>query len=180
MLTLVQMHGEPGSGKSTLAAELGRELRAVVMDKDIISSALLSAWLAPGTAGPASYEVIWGLARSFLSQGFSVIVDSPAGWPIIEQRGQGIARATHAAYAMIECICADRDELQRRLSTRDPMLSQPTAIYDWNSRPGAAEPTVERLVLDTHSQPLERLVAAAAEYVRSRGVGSVPFAGGVA
>jgi hypothetical protein len=46
-MIVVQMHGDPGSGKSTLARAIGRELPAIVIDKDAISSALLRACAWP-------------------------------------------------------------------------------------------------------------------------------------
>lgn len=171
---LVQMHGEPGSGKSTLALAIGRELPAVVLDKDLISSGLLRTGLAKGSAGPGSYEALWALTRSLLEQGYSVIVDSPAYWPVIEERGRGIARALGARYAMAETRCDDRTELARRLQTRERLESQPHEIVDWGAQAGIATPTCERLILDATRPPAE-LAAEALAYLRALAAGTAPL-----
>ncbi len=163
---LVQMHGEPGAGKSTLALEIGRALPAIVIDKDIVSSALVNGGMAPGSSGAAAWEVIWDVARSFIEQGYSVVADGPAGWPIIEQKGKGVARATGAAYRMIECVVEDAEEVSRRLATRKGLPTQPRSRFDWNSRPGAAEPSSDRLVLDGR-RPVRDLAREAVAYIRS-------------
>ena len=89
---LVQMHGEPGSGKTTLATALAPRIPAIHIDKDVIMTAMIRSRLPREVAGPVSYETIWEFAGSLLSQGYSVIVDSPAYWPQIEGRGRGVAR----------------------------------------------------------------------------------------
>ncbi len=164
-LVLVQMHGEPGSGKSTLARALGPLVPAVVLDKDIVSSGLMRSGLARGAVGAAAYETIWGLTRSLLRQGFSVVVDSPCYWRRIEETGQGIARAAHARYVMVECLCADRAELARRLSEREALESQPHEIIDWLAQPGTTQPSAGRLRLDS-TRPLLEIAGEAAAYVR--------------
>ena len=163
---LIQMHGEPGSGKSTLARALGQELPALVLDVDILKTALLKAGQAPGSVGPPAWEVMWDIVRALIPQGHSVVVDGPCGWPITEQKGMGAAAATGAAYRMVECVCPDREELARRLATRDALPTQPREIFDWSSRPGSAEPRSERVVVDM-TQPLAAAVTAALDYVRS-------------
>ncbi len=39
----VQMSGHPGSGKSTLARQIGKRTGAVIIDHDIVKSALLNS-----------------------------------------------------------------------------------------------------------------------------------------
>jgi predicted kinase len=168
-LYLVQMHGVPGSGKSTLARAIGRELPAVVIDKDIVSSALLKTGMAPGSSGPPAWEVIWDLARDLLGQGFSVVADGPCGWPITELKGKGVAAATGASYRMVECVCSDEDLLAHRLKTRAALPTQPRAILDWASRPGSAEPSSSRVVIECIG-PIEPLVADAVAHIRGEPV----------
>ncbi len=163
-LLLVQMHGEPGSGKSTLARALGPMLPAIVLDKDIISGGLIRAGLAKGSVGAGAYESTWGLTRSLLDQGYSVIVDSPCYWRRIEETGRGIARAMHATYGMIECLCADRAVLARRLAERSAHESQPHEIIDWLAQPGTEQPDCARLSLDA-TRPLSEIADEAAAYV---------------
>ena len=163
-LLLVQMHGEPGSGKSTLARALGSRVPAVVLDKDIVSSGLMRSGLAKGAVGAAAYETVWGLTRSLLEQGFSVVVDSPCYWRRIEETGRGIARAAHATYGMVECLCADRGELARRLAERPALASQPREVIDWLAQPGTERPNGARLCIDA-TRPLAEIADEAAAYL---------------
>ena len=164
-LFVVQMHGEPGSGKSTLARAIGRELPAVVLDKDIISSAMLRSGQATGSTGPSSYLALYGLARSVVEQGYSVVIDSPCLWPSIEEHGRGIANATHARYAMIECVCP-ADVVERRLATRERLKSNPAARMTGPMSPGMRAPTCRRLILDS-TRGVTDLAADAVAYIRS-------------
>ncbi|MDE3095538.1 MAG: ATP-binding protein [Chloroflexota bacterium] len=168
MLLVVQMHGEPGSGKSTLARALGPALHAVVLDKDIVKSALLRAGVSEALAGPASYEAYYGVAASLLRQGLSVVLDNPVYWPISLDKSRRLAMFAGARYALIECACPDRAELLRRLRTRDAMESQPRAPLDLDKHPGAAVVTTRepRLVLDT-TRPLDDLVQSAIAHIEA-------------
>lgn len=162
-MMILQMHGEPGSGKTTLAKALGPRIPAIHIDKDIIASAIMYIGIPKELAGPASYEVMWDLSKSLLAQGHSVIADSPAFWPIIEQTGHGLAREMGANYFMIETTCAAPDELDRRLATRERLLSNPELRYE-GQRPGTREPSRDRLILDS-TRPIEEMVKTALEYL---------------
>lgn len=171
-LYVVQMHGEPGAGKSTLARAIGAALPAVVIDKDIISSALLKGGLARGSVGPASYEALWDLASSVLSQGYSVVIDSPAFWVSIQQRGPGIARRHGARYRMVEVFVDDTSEVERRLAAREGLESHPRLRAELP--PGTAEPTCDRLRLDGTRPPAE-LAAEAVAYICGTGLTAAPL-----
>lgn len=164
MSVVVQMHGEPGSGKTTLSRALAPRIPAVHLDKDVIMSAIVRTRIPAEVAGPASYEATWDLAGSLLEQGHSVVVDCPAYWPVIEERGRGLARNHSALYFLIETRCDDRAEIERRLATRDALLTNPRERIDWLSIPGTREPSRARLTLDS-SQPVEGLVECALAYL---------------
>ncbi len=161
---LLQMHGEPGSGKTTLARALAPRIPAVHLDKDVVMSAIVRTRIPAEVAGPASYEASWDLANSLMEQGHSVIMDSPAFWPVIEEKGRGLARHHMATYFMIETRCEDVDEVERRLLTREALLTNPRERVDWLAIPGTREPTRQRLTLDT-SRPLETIVEDALAYL---------------
>lgn len=161
---LLQMHGEPGSGKTTLARALAPRIPAVHLDKDVVMSAIVRTRIPAEVAGPASYEATWDVAGSLLEQGHSVIVDCPAYWPVIEERGRGLARTHGAVYYLIETVCEDRGEIERRLLTREALLTNPRERIDWLSIPGTREPSRERLKLDT-SQPVASLLESALAYL---------------
>jgi predicted kinase len=161
---LIQMHGEPGSGKTTLARALAPRIPAIHLDKDVVMTAIMKTRIPRDVAGPASYETIWDLSRSLIEQGNSVIVDSPAYWPVIEQKGRGIARVTGAGYFMIETRCTDTGEIERRLLNRERLPTNPQERQDWLAVPGTSEPARERLILDSQ-RPLDELVNEALAYL---------------
>lgn len=165
-MLVVQMHGEPGSGKSTVAQALAPEIGALVLDKDVLKAALIRTGIDDEQAGPAAYEAYWALATSLLAQGSSLVLDTPAYWPIVQERSRAVAEGAGAAYAMVECVCPDRAELERRLATRTALESQPRGAFDFTRVEGIAPPTCERLVVDT-TRPLDQCVREAVTYVRN-------------
>ncbi|ARU61314.1 ATP-binding protein [Tumebacillus avium] len=123
----LQMSGVPGSGKSTLARAVGKATGAVVIDHDIVKSALLQsgpADLDAGRAGMMSYEIEWALIDFHLSQGQSVILDSPCLYDVMVERGTALAEKHHATYKYVECALDDIKEVDHRLRTRQRMISQ--------------------------------------------------------
>jgi predicted kinase len=138
-----------------------------VLDKDIVKDALMrGANLDTLEAGPPAYDVYWAVARSIVEQGYSLILDNPAYWPLVQERSRLIADGAGAAYVMIECVCQDRDMLIKRLAMRDALLSQPREPYRFDVVDGIVEPACERLVLDT-TRPLHEIVEEAMAYIES-------------
>ncbi|HUY09874.1 MAG TPA: AAA family ATPase [Candidatus Dormibacteraeota bacterium] len=127
-LLLVQLAGSPGTGKSVLASALGRALGAVVLDRDVVNSALLDADVGWGGARAPAHEVMCALAASLLEQGLNVVLDSPSDYAASPQRGLAVARDRGADYRFIECVCEDLEEVGRRLAGRMVRRSQWTGI----------------------------------------------------
>lgn len=123
-LFLLQMAGAPGSGKSTLARAVAERYGAVVLDYDVVKTALLDAEVSWSRSGPGAYNVLYALAGELLAAGRSAIVDSPCHYEIMPARGAAVADAHHASYRFIECVCDDIAELRRRLTSRTPHRSQ--------------------------------------------------------
>ncbi len=121
---LIQMSGVPGSGKSTIAQGIAPVLNAIVVDHDVTKSAILSKGIDSDLAGQASYEVIKALVSKFLSQGFSVIIDSPCLYTELLEFGQCIARKHGVAYRYIECRLKDLEVLNQRINSRQSKPSQ--------------------------------------------------------
>ena len=75
------MSGFPGSGKSTVSKYIAKLTGAVIVDHDVLKSALLQSLEMKGiesaVVGGVSYDVEWALIDSYLDQGHSVILDSP-------------------------------------------------------------------------------------------------------
>jgi predicted kinase len=65
----LQMSGYPGSGKSTLARVISKKTGAIVVDHDIVKSALLESLESnfdPKVAGKVSYNIDWSLVDFYL------------------------------------------------------------------------------------------------------------------
>jgi predicted kinase len=162
-MMVVQMHGEPGSGKSTLARAIGRELPALVIDKDSIASAMIRSGVAPLIASGAAYEAMRGLAADFLGAGHSVVLDSPCYWPQIEHEGRALAARFGADWAMVELQCP-ATEVERRLAARPAREGQPVNRDSIAPRPGMYNVSCERLVLDS-ARDIEEMAAEACHYL---------------
>jgi predicted kinase len=152
---LLQMAGASAAGKTTLAFAIGRETGAVVIDKDIIKGGMLDGGVPEEIAGPTAYQVFLDIGRSLLSQGFSVVLDSPANFTYIREKGMAMAEEFGARYYIVRCMLPDLEELQRPMDGREIRASQPTvAVPEGFDRPGASDLTEPHLRLDT-SLPLE-------------------------
>jgi len=86
-LRFIQISGAPGSGKTTPARAIAPKIDAVIIDHDITKTALLDWDIPIDDAGLASYGVLDALSRDLLSQGRSVIFDSPCAYDDLLQRG---------------------------------------------------------------------------------------------
>jgi predicted kinase len=157
---LLQMAGAPGTGKSTLVRALAAVRTAVILDNDIIKSAILDATVEWTLAGPAAYEVLFALAADMLSQGRRVILDSPSHYPQIPARGMAIAQAGNAAYRFIECVCGNQAELEQRLWLRSPRRSQMRGLGEPPPDAGDALPAATRIgahLWETHRPEVDYL-----------------------
>lgn len=124
----VQMSGFPGSGKSTLACEIARRTGALVIDHDIIKTALLETTEAvkidSQLSGKISYNIDWSLIEFFLSQGQKVIFDSPCLYDGMITKGINLAERYHVKYKYVECYLNDFNEINLRLKNRESKISQ--------------------------------------------------------
>jgi predicted kinase len=125
---LLQMSGLPGSGKSTIARQVGARYGAVVVDLDVIRSAVLDGGVSVEASGRVAYPVMFSLARSVLDQGLSVVIDSPCGYDEILETGRAIADERGVAYKYVESHTDDLTLIDDRLRTRVPLRSQRRAI----------------------------------------------------
>lgn len=163
---VLQMAGHPGSGKSKVARGVQKATGAVLLDKDIIKSPMVELAVEDEIAGPLNYEVFFALGRDIAGQGHSVILDSPAYYPIIIEKGKAIAADSGADYYIIERCCDDKAELARRLAQRETMPSQIDRIEgDPLDLPGTEEISEPHLALDTSVDPQEA-IASALRYMR--------------
>ncbi|MEM7127428.1 MAG: ATP-binding protein [Chloroflexota bacterium] len=180
-LTFIQMSGAPGSGKTTVARAIAPLVDAIIIDHDVTKSALLGAEIPPSDAGRASYAVLNALARDLLSQGRSVIFDSPCFYENLLRQGQQLAKEFGAAYRYVECRIDDLHELDRRLRSRQRtpsqlagVFAQPTKgsgkqqageAYFRNVIENMKRPTDGYLVIDT-SQPVKSYITEVIKYIQ--------------
>ena len=133
------MSGIPGTGKSTLARAIGDTLGMVVLDTDVVKSALLRSGVPLQPAGPATYAVALGLAADLLSQGHAVVLDSPCRYRELLEDGQRTALDAGVAYRLVELWVDDVASVLPRLDARTPRpsqvasASQPPEGADWES-----------------------------------------------
>lgn len=123
----LQMSGFPGSGKSTLAKLIAKSTKAVIVDHDVVKSALLEGLkndIDPNRAGEVAYHIEWSLIDFNLSQGHSVILDSPCLYEELVEKGTTKAEKYGAKYKYVECVLNDIQELNNRLQNRERMITQ--------------------------------------------------------
>lgn len=124
----VQMSGFPGSGKSTLAREIAKRTGAIVMDHDIVKTALLETTedltMDAKLSGEISYTIEWSLIDFFLSQGQKIIFDSPCLYNEMISKGTSLAKKHAIKYKYVECFLSDFNEINFRLKNRESKISQ--------------------------------------------------------
>jgi len=128
----LQMSGFPGSGKSTLAREIAKLTKAVIIDHDIVKTGLLEGLeleeqdknIDPKRAGGVAYHIEWSLVDFHLSQGHSVILDSPCLYEVIVEKGTALAEKHGVKYKYVECVLNDIHALNDRLKNRERMITQ--------------------------------------------------------
>ncbi|MFJ7934717.1 AAA family ATPase [Sporosarcina sp. NPDC096371] len=124
----LQMSGFPGSGKSTLSRIIAKSTDAIIIDHDIVKSAILKSLettqIEANAAGKVAYDIEWSLIDFHLSEGHSVILDSPCFYSEMVERGVKVSEKHHANYKYVECYLNDIEEIQKRLKNRTRMISQ--------------------------------------------------------
>jgi predicted kinase len=168
----LQMSGVPGSGKSTLARAISKITGAIVIDHDIVKSALLDSWEAEidsNVAGKISYHIEWSLIEFYLSQGQSVILDSPCLYTEMVEKGTALSKKYHAKYKYVECILHDIREIDKRLKSRQRLISQNHQVtsekafrqsFERSKRPS----DVRCLIVDS-SRPLDSYLDEVISYI---------------
>ncbi|MED0930471.1 AAA family ATPase [Bacillus mobilis] len=169
----LQMSGFPGSGKSTVSKYIAKLTGAVIVDHDVLKSALLQSLEMKGIestiVGGVSYDIEWVLIDSYLEQGHSVILDSPCLYKGMIEKGMKLSNKHGVKYKYIECYLNNMEEINNRLQTRKRMVSQigrvdsEVAFKKWldgSKRPSNAE----YLIVDS-GKPLERYAQKMMDYM---------------
>ena len=135
---LIVFGGLPGVGKSAIAAEVSRRLNAAYLRIDVIELAMSRALGIPKERdiGPAGYVVAYGLARSNLGLGVSVVADSVNPITATRKAWRAVAADAHTACLEVEVVCSNRATHRRRVEARigDPAAMQPPTWVEIETR----------------------------------------------
>jgi predicted kinase len=167
-----QMAGFPGSGKSTLARLIAKNTGAIVIDHDIVKSALLESIdenINAKDAGRISYHIEWTLIDFHLSQGQSVILDSPCLYSEMVEKGLNLTNKHNAKYKYVECYLNDMNEINKRLKNRKRMVSQIEQItskeaFD-NAVNSSQRPPSVMIHIVNSSEPVEGYISEVIRYI---------------
>ncbi|MGM7680647.1 AAA family ATPase [Cytobacillus sp. Hm23] len=170
----LQMSGFPGSGKSSLAKVIAKRTGAIVVDHDIVKTALiesLESAIDPKVAGKISYNIDWSLVEYYLSQQNSVILDSPCLYTEMIEKGQRLCTKYGTNYKYVECYLNDLTEINRRLKQRKRMQSQIREATEENFRltiNSSKKPSDSYGLIVDSSKPLHSYVNEVIEYINSK------------
>ncbi|KOO49083.1 AAA family ATPase [Viridibacillus arvi] len=170
----IQMSGFPGSGKSTLAQAIAKRTGAIIVDHDIIKSALLTSSteaLDRKTSGSISYEIDWQLIDYYLGLGNNVILDSPCLYDELIERGLSLQKKHNVTYKYVECLLNDFEEINHRLASRNRKLSQIASInskedFLYSVQNSKKPEELKCLKIDT-LQPLESYIDEVIDYIQN-------------
>jgi len=170
----IQMSGFPGSGKSTLACEIAKRTGAVIIDHDIVKSALLQsiydASIDPKVAGGIAYNIDWALIDFHLASGHSVILDSPCLYDEMVEKGTALTEKHQVKYKYVECVLNDFTEINRRLKNRERMVSQIEEIKSeaafLHTVQHSKKPHIRICTVETN-QPLKNYIEEVMDYIYS-------------
>ncbi|MGN7476347.1 AAA family ATPase [Solibacillus silvestris] len=171
----VQMSGFPGSGKSTLALEIARRTDCIVIDHDIVKSALLNSVAETGIdgklAGKISYDIDFSLVGFYLSQGRSVILDSPCLYDEMVEKGMEVSRKYSVNYKYIECYLSDLAEINNRLKNRERKISQISEVQSeeifQTTLKNSKKPAETKCLTVNTNYPLHTYIYEVIDYINS-------------
>jgi predicted kinase len=170
---LLAMAGLPGTGKSAIASELGKRLGALVLNKDKIRLDLFTneAINYSSEQDDLCMRAIFIIAEYVLrtNPDQTIIIDGRT-FSKSYQIEQLLSRAEllKVKPVIIECICSDNIVKQRldegHRSGVHPARNRTYKLY--LELQAKAEPiTVDRLIIDTGEEPLEKSVDHCIEYL---------------
>ncbi|AFQ16944.1 AAA family ATPase [Bacillus thuringiensis] len=169
----LQMSGFPGAGKSTVSKYIAKLTGAIIVDHDVLKSALLKSLEVKGIestiVGGLAYDAEWALIDSYLEQGHSVILDSPCLYEGMVEKGIKLSNKHGVKYKYIECYLNDMEEINARLQTRKRMISQIEKVRSevgfkkWLN--GSKKPLNSEYLIVDSSEPLERYAENMIDYM---------------
>jgi predicted kinase len=169
------MSGFPGSGKSTLSREIAKRTGGIIIDHDIVKSALLNsideAPIDESLAGKISYNIDWSLVDFHLSQGHNVILDSPCLYEELVDKGTILSVKYNVKYKYIECYLDDFKEINDRLKKRERMVSQIAEIKSEaafkHTLQSSKKPSNYKCITVNTGQPLDNYIQEVLDYINN-------------
>lgn len=167
---LLQMAGYPGSGKSNLAKEISKVTDAIIIDVDIIKTALIESGIDSNQIANAAYHSMFSLCEYYIGQNRDVIVDCPSHYSEILEKGINISNKYKAEYKFVECRLDSFEETNKRLRERNNKQSQYTStneedFYFWFGK--SHKPTdLKYLTVDT-SMPISDYLQQVIQYINT-------------
>ncbi|PES62858.1 ATP-binding protein [Bacillus cereus] len=169
----LQMSGFPGSGKSTFSKYIAKLTGAVIVDHDVVKSALLKSLkekgVEPTVVGGISYDIEWELIDFLLEQEHSVILDSPCLYEGMVKKGIDLCQKHGATYKYIECYLNNIEEINRRLPTRERKISQITKVGSevafQKCLAGSKRPLHGEYLIVDSGEPLEKYGKKVMDYI---------------
>ncbi|WP_339176029.1 AAA family ATPase [Solibacillus sp. FSL R5-0691] len=171
----IQMSGFPGSGKSTLSRQIAEKIGAVIVDHDIVKTALITSFeeipIEKKLVGKIAYNVDWSLVEFHLSQGQNVVLDSPCLYQETVDRGIDLSKKYNATYKYVECYLNDFQEINNRLKSRNKMVSQINAVSSEETFKRTLEnskkPDEGSYIVVNTSEPLESYIDQVIDFIET-------------
>ena len=153
---LVILSGLPGVGKTTIARALAAAMPAMHVRIDSIEQALRDDDVDVQGQG---YSAGYAIAEDNLRLGHHVIADCVNPWPLTRAAWQAVAGRAQVGAMLVEVVCSDAREHQRRVASRTPdipghQLPTWTDVIERDYRPW----TDNRLVVDTAATSVDEAV----------------------
>lgn len=152
---LVVFAGLPGVGKSALAKVVSKKTGAIWLRVDTFEASMLKAGIPRSfETGLAAYIGVRDIAMEELRLGHTVIVDAVNGVEEARQMWRELAEQTKVPRYVIEVVCPDKSEHQRRIEARSSS-TPPLPVPTWNEVLGREYlPWGEQVLLIDGTQPM--------------------------
>jgi predicted kinase len=169
-MLLVALKGMPGSGKSTLGRAISKRLGWPIIDKDDVKDLIDGH---SDDSATLSYQVMFNIARRQLEQGLNVICDSPLTYEGLYEEARQVAIEAGARLVVLECVCQDEAEWQRRVDARKDLELPGHHMTNWRKLQEyrqSVEGKTEYAISDPHlvvhtNRPIDVLVQQAVEWL---------------
>jgi predicted kinase len=115
---LIVIQGAPASGKTTLCGRLKKDVSTPLIEKDDIKELLFDRLRQldreySKLQGKASFEMLYAIARTFLLDGKSIIIEGAFFSDVCRPKIQAVLEQTGASYLEVYCHVDEETRRQR-------------------------------------------------------------------